>query len=148
MRTLHSQIDNEPKLAILTSEQKTQELQDLVSRYPNLHDVCRLMITQGVRPEEATSFAKKDVDFENGRNEPLDECIGDWSPLRDLSMPSVLLNFILAWFRQADTSSQSPESRIVAKDIKAGICVEVLHSKIGPSIVCAAKPFECFVLVP
>ncbi len=35
-------------------------------KYPDLHDVCRLMINQGVRPEEATTLAKSDVDFEKG----------------------------------------------------------------------------------
>ena len=33
-------------------------------RLPNLHDVALLMINQGLRPEEATSLRKDDIDFD------------------------------------------------------------------------------------
>jgi integrase len=36
------------------------------ARLPDLHDVGRLMINQGMRPEEVTSLAKANVDFESG----------------------------------------------------------------------------------
>jgi integrase len=37
------------------------------ARFPVLHDVGRLMINQGLRPEEATSLAKEDINFEAGK---------------------------------------------------------------------------------
>lgn len=36
-------------------------------QYPNLHDVGRLMLDQGMRPEEVLSLAKEDVDLEHGK---------------------------------------------------------------------------------
>lgn len=35
--------------------------------FPDLHDVGRLMINQGMRPEEVTTLAKKDIDLVAGR---------------------------------------------------------------------------------
>ena len=37
------------------------------ARLPDLHDVGRLMINQGMRPEEVTSLAKADIDFASGK---------------------------------------------------------------------------------
>ncbi len=37
-----------------------------VRRFPNLYDVGRLMINQGIRPEEATVLAKTDIDLKRG----------------------------------------------------------------------------------
>jgi integrase len=38
----------------------------LAARLPNLHDVGRLMLNQGMRPEEVTVLAKEDVDLGRG----------------------------------------------------------------------------------
>jgi integrase len=35
-------------------------------KYPNLHDVGRLMVNQGMRPEEVTDLAKEDIDLDRG----------------------------------------------------------------------------------
>jgi integrase len=35
-------------------------------KFPNLHDVCRLMVNQGMRPEEVTVLAKEDIDLDRG----------------------------------------------------------------------------------
>jgi integrase len=37
------------------------------AKWPDLHDVGRLMMQQGMRPEEVTSLKKADVDLENGQ---------------------------------------------------------------------------------
>jgi integrase len=36
------------------------------AKYPDLHDVGRLIINQGMRPEEAVAIAKDDIDIERG----------------------------------------------------------------------------------
>lgn len=41
-------------------------------RYPNLYDLCRLMILQGCRPEELLSLRPKQVDLERGYIQILD----------------------------------------------------------------------------
>ena len=37
------------------------------ARFPDLHDVGRLMINQGMRPEEVTTLAKRDINLEAGK---------------------------------------------------------------------------------
>ena len=37
------------------------------ARLPDLHDVGRVMINQGMRPEEVTCLAKADINFESGK---------------------------------------------------------------------------------
>ncbi len=51
------------RIHVLTEDEE-DEYFHRAAQYLNLHDVGRLMINQGVRPEEATVLAKVDVDFE------------------------------------------------------------------------------------
>jgi integrase len=37
------------------------------AKYPDLHDVARLILNQGMRPEEVTGLAKTDVDLDRGQ---------------------------------------------------------------------------------
>jgi integrase len=46
--------------------QEEKEYFKRAAQYPDLHDVGRLMINLGVRPEEATVLAKEDVDLKRG----------------------------------------------------------------------------------
>jgi integrase len=51
------------RIHVLTQEEE-EEYFRRAARFPNLFDVGRIMINQGVRPEEATKLPKADVNFE------------------------------------------------------------------------------------
>lgn len=53
------------RMHILTPEEE-REYFKRATKFPNLHDVGRLMINQRIRPEEATVLAKADIDFDRG----------------------------------------------------------------------------------
>ncbi len=54
------------RIHVLTEKEETDYFRR-AARLPNLHDVGRLMINQGLRPEEATRLPKKDVHFETNQ---------------------------------------------------------------------------------
>jgi len=53
------------RMHILTAAEE-EEYFRRAARFPNLYDVGRLMINQGLRPEEATVLAKADIDLARG----------------------------------------------------------------------------------
>jgi integrase len=53
------------RMHVLTIEEEEDYFRS-AERFPNLHDVGRLMINQGLRPEEATALAKDDINLETG----------------------------------------------------------------------------------
>jgi integrase len=56
---------NAVRMHILTPEEESEYFKR-ATKFPNLHDVGRLMINQGIRPAEATVLAKADIDFDRG----------------------------------------------------------------------------------
>jgi integrase len=54
------------RIHVITQEEQ-EEYFKRAHLNPNLHDVTRLMLNQGVRPEEAVELTKKDVDFETNK---------------------------------------------------------------------------------
>ena len=53
------------RMHILTlAEEKTYFMR--AAKMPDLHDVGRIMLNQGMRPEEVTALAKADIDFDRG----------------------------------------------------------------------------------
>lgn len=68
LEVIHSKVEipsgaDAERIHVITPEEEMEYFRRAV-RLTNLHDVCRLMKNQGVRPEEATALAKRDVDFE------------------------------------------------------------------------------------
>ena len=57
---------NAVRMHILTPAEE-QDYFVRAQKFPNLHDVGRLMVNQGMRPEEATVLAKADIDLERGQ---------------------------------------------------------------------------------
>jgi integrase len=53
------------RMHILTQAEERTYFQR-AAKIPDLHDVGRLMLNQGMRPEEVTSLAKADVDLDRG----------------------------------------------------------------------------------
>lgn len=53
------------RIHVLTSEEEEAYF-NCAARYPNLHDVGRIMINQGMRPEEVVRLAKDDVNLAAG----------------------------------------------------------------------------------
>lgn len=53
------------RIHVLTSVEEEDYFRR-AARLPDLHDVGRLMVNQGMRPEEVTSLAKANIDFESG----------------------------------------------------------------------------------
>jgi integrase len=53
------------RIHVLTPEEEVEYFKRAI-RFPNLHDVGRLMINQGMRPEEVTCLAKADIDLDRG----------------------------------------------------------------------------------
>ena len=51
------------RMHVLTHEEE-QDYFKRAKMYPNLHDVGRLMVNQGMRPEEVTALAKLDIDMD------------------------------------------------------------------------------------
>lgn len=60
-----SDADAERIHVLTSSEEEDYFLR--AARSPNLHDLGRVMINQGMRPEEVTSLAKADINFESGK---------------------------------------------------------------------------------
>jgi integrase len=54
------------RMHVLTAEEEDDYFRR-AARFPDLHDVGRLIINQGIRPEEATCLAKEDINFETGK---------------------------------------------------------------------------------
>lgn len=54
------------RIHVLTSVEEDDYFRR-AARLPDLHDVGRLMINQGMRPEEVTSLAKPNVNFQTGK---------------------------------------------------------------------------------
>lgn len=57
---------NAERIYVLTKKEEAEYFRR-AARFPNLYDVGRVMINQGVRPEEATQIEKKHVNFENNK---------------------------------------------------------------------------------
>jgi integrase len=53
------------RIHVLTAEEEEMYFQ-YASRVPNLHDVCRIMINQGMRPTEVVCLGKADIDIGAG----------------------------------------------------------------------------------
>jgi len=53
------------RIHVLTEEEEEKYFQYAMS-YPDLHDVGRIMINQGMRPEEVVSLAKADINLDSG----------------------------------------------------------------------------------
>lgn len=53
------------RIHVLTSVEEEDYFRR-AARLPDLHDVGRLMVNQGMRPEEVTSLAKANINFESG----------------------------------------------------------------------------------
>ncbi len=56
---------NAVRIHVLSGEEEEKYFQYAMS-YPNLHDVGRIMINQGMRPEEVVSLAKADINLDAG----------------------------------------------------------------------------------
>lgn len=54
------------RMHILTASEEKSYFQR-AAKSPNLHDVGRIMLNQGMRPEEVTSLAKADIDMERSQ---------------------------------------------------------------------------------
>jgi len=54
------------RMHILSAEEEKQYF-NRATKYPNLHDLGRLILNQGMRPDEAISLRKADVDLERGQ---------------------------------------------------------------------------------
>ena len=54
------------RMHVLSSEEERQYFW-LAAKHPNLHDLGRLIINQGMRPEEALSLSKFDVNLDRGQ---------------------------------------------------------------------------------
>jgi integrase len=54
------------RMHVLTPEEEAKYF-EFAKQFPGLHDVGRLMINQGMRPEEVTTLAKADIDLEQGK---------------------------------------------------------------------------------
>jgi integrase len=53
------------RLHVLTAAEETDYF-NRARKFPNLHDVGRLIVNQGMRPEEVTALAKEDIDLDRG----------------------------------------------------------------------------------
>lgn len=54
------------RMHVLTEEEEFRYF-EAAKRYPNLYDVARLILLQGMRPEEVMTLRQEDVDFGKGR---------------------------------------------------------------------------------
>jgi len=54
------------RIHVITTEQEKHYFLR-AAKHKNLHDLGRLMLNQGMRPEEVTALAKRDIDLEHGQ---------------------------------------------------------------------------------
>jgi integrase len=66
VREIEIPSDAEAQRMYVLSMEEEENYFRRAKRFPDLHDVGRLMINQGMRPEEVTALAKEDIDLQRG----------------------------------------------------------------------------------
>jgi len=139
MQTHHSQIDNQPTPAIHTSEQKTQELQDLVSRY------------LPVFYRRAYRYLRNPHDAEDAVQDALLSAYTHLDQFKGTAkmttwLTSIVTNSALSYLRKRPRQAHASLDEPLPNDAGTSLSDNLMDVRRGPEDDCAASELNSYLM--